>query len=80
MEVRANEYDWLVHSTQDVPGRHTGFHPCRSFDIQIMKNRNLKMRRPSTLKNKRYLAGAKLPVLVDFFCRDPSAGGLLLCR
>ena len=37
MEVRANEYDWLVHSTKMFPvGTQVSIH-VDPFDIQIMK-------------------------------------------
>ena len=51
MEVLANNYEWLVHSTDMFPvGTEVGIH-VDPFDIQIMKNRNLKMRRLQELKN-----------------------------
>lgn len=67
MEVLANNYEWLVHSTDMFPvGTEVGIH-VDPFDIQIMKNQNLKMRRLQELKNsKRLLAGPYLFWAVSF--------------
>ena len=55
MEVTANNFEWLVHSTDMVPvGTPVGI-KVDPFDIQIMKNQNPKMRRLLSLKNKKKL-------------------------
>ena len=55
MEVMANNYEWLVHSTDMFPvGAEVGLR-VDPFDIQIMKNQNLKMRRRYQLKNSKLL-------------------------
>lgn len=60
MEVLANNYELLVHSTDMFPvGTEVGV-KVDPFDIQIMKNRNPKMRRLFRLKNRKILAGPYL--------------------
>ena len=50
MEVLANNYELLVHSTDMFPvGTEVGIR-VDPFDIQIMKNRNLKMRRAAGIE------------------------------
>ncbi len=55
MEVMANNYEWLVHSTDMFPvGAEVGLR-VDPFDIQIMKNQPLKTRRRYQLKNSKLL-------------------------
>ena len=66
MEVLANNYELLVHSTDLFPvGTEVGIQ-VDPFDIQIMKNRNLKMRRLLHLKHRKLLAGPYLFWAVSF--------------
>ena len=66
MEVLANNYELLVHSTDMFPvGTEVGV-KVDPFDIQIMKNRNLKMRRLLHLKHRKLLAGPYLFWAVSF--------------
>ncbi len=66
MEVLANNYELLVHSTDMFPvGTEVGI-KVDPFDIQIMKNQNLKMRRHLLLKNRKLLAGPYLFWSVSF--------------
>ena len=60
MEVLANNYELLVHSTDMFPvGTEVGIR-VDPFDIQIMKNQNLKMRRRQELKSRKLLSGPYL--------------------